>query len=108
MALQQSYHVLWFVSIGLPLSSGHRHQVHLRLKPKQNLPAEIAAECKAATVDPFLLLTECKSDYVTNYPVGTEFLLKAKLTDRKGRTMFFYNSYRWQAFRIVKPRGRNR
>lgn len=107
MALQQSYHRLWFVSFRLPPNTpGHRDPVALKLKPNQTLPSEVAAECKARRQKPFRLLTECKRDYFTNfpvYPIGTEFLLEAKLTDREGGTMFFYSSYRWKAIRVVKP-----
>src|SRR5213594_2405216 len=103
MALKQSYYCLWFVSFRLSSTSGHRDAVQLKLKRHQTLPPEIAAECKVRSQNPFSLLTECNRDYFTNYPVGTEFLLKARLTDREGGTMFFYSSYHWPAIEIVKP-----
>ena len=102
MALKQSYYDLWFVSFRLLSTSGHRDAIHLKLKRNQNLPPEIAEECKVRSQDPFSLLTECNRDYFTNYPVSTEFLLTARLTDREGGTMFFYSSYRWQAIDVVK------
>ena len=102
MALQQNYYPLWFKSFRLPNTSGHRNAIQLSLKQKQTLPLEIVAECKARNQKPTDLLTECKRDYFTKFPEGTKFLLKAKLTDREGRTLFFYSSYRWKALKIVK------
>lgn len=105
MALKQDYHRLWFKSFRLHHTSGHRHDIQLKLKSDQALPAEVIAECEARDVDPFSLLTECNTDYFTKYPAGSEFLLDAKLTDRSGGTMFFYSYYRWQALEIIPSKG---
>lgn len=107
MALQQSYYRLWFVSFRLSIKSGRRDPIQLKLKANQTLPPEIISECKARKQQPFNLLTECCREYFTNlteYPVGTVFLLKAKLTDREGGTMFFYSYFGWRAIKLVKPR----
>ena len=104
MALNQSYHNLWFVSFRLRNTSGHREPIQLRLRTSQYIPAEIVAECKARQTKPNELLTECNLDYLTKYPAGTRFHLKAKLTDREGGTMFFYSHYSWPALIIVKPK----
>ena len=106
MALNQHYHHLWFVSFILTNTSGHRSAIQLKLRARQPLPAEIVTECEGRHTDPFSLLTECSADYFTKHPVGTEFLIKAKLTDRKGGAMFFYTYYSWGAIQIVKARKR--
>jgi hypothetical protein len=37
-----------------------------------------------------LLRVQCARAFVTDYPVGTRFLVQAKLTDRLGGTPFLY------------------
>ena len=108
MALSQDYHELWFESFDLPDTGGHRDPVALRLTPGQELPEEVEAECERRSLNPLSLLLECNKDLFYNYPVGTRFLLKAKLTDREGKGTFFYTSYRWQPIDLVEPKGKRR
>lgn len=99
MALKQSYYELWFESFLLENISGHTSPVQLRLASDESVPTAIQEECEKRGVDPYSILTECNKDFF-NYPVGTRFCLKAKLTDRKGGGLFFYSSYRWKPFEI--------
>ena len=104
MALDQNYYKLWFESFYLNNKSGHRSEVQLKLIPAQDLPSEITNECYSRSVDPYNLLTECNKKLFTDYSIGTKFLLKAKLTDRDGEGLFFYNYYGWRPFEIVCPK----
>ena len=103
MALVQNYYRLWFESFRLLNPSGHVDPVQLRLKPGQNIPDEIKNECERRGIDPYDLLTECNTDFMRKYPVGTRFHLKAKLTDREGGGMFFYSYFGWKPYAIVAP-----
>lgn len=103
MALNQNYYELWFESFRLKYTAGHISEIQLKLVPGQSLPQEISTECKSRDVDPFILLAECNTDLFTMHPVGTKFLLKAKLTDREGSKPFFYNYYRWQPIEVERP-----
>jgi len=47
------------------------------------------------------LAVECSKKLSLDYPVGTRFMLQAKLTDREGGGEYLYSSYRWK-FEIVK------
>ena len=40
------------------------------------------------------LKVECSGSMRLNHPIGTKFLIKAKLTEARG-TQFLYSSYRW-------------
>jgi hypothetical protein len=44
---------------------------------------------------PTNLKVECSRDINKNYPVGTRFKIKVKLTDRQGSKPFLYSSYKW-------------
>lgn len=104
MALNQNYYKLWFESFILNNASGHRSEVQLKLIPDQDLPSEIENECHSKSVDPYSLLTECNKKLFNDYSVGTRFLLKAKLTDREGEGLYFYNYYGWKPFEIIAPK----
>ena len=41
------------------------------------------------------LHVECSKELSNNYPVGTRFKIKAKLTDRLGKTEFLYSYFNW-------------
>ncbi len=38
---------------------------------------------------------ECSKELSRNFPVGSKFKIKAKVTDRQGGKPFLYSSYRW-------------
>lgn len=103
MALEQNYYDLWFVSFRLRQISGHNSEIQLKLAEGQALPHEIESECNSRSANPFELLTECSKKLFTDYPVGTKFLLKAKLTDRESGGLFFYSYYRWQPIEVERP-----
>jgi hypothetical protein len=50
---------------------------------------------------PSTLHVECSKKLVTDYPVGTRFRIKAKLTDRLGDGEFLYSYYGWQ-YEVIK------
>jgi hypothetical protein len=100
MALEQNYYCLWFESFRLKSTSGHNSNIQLKLVVGQDLPKEILQECGKRSTDPFSLLTECSKKLFNDYQVGTQFLLKAKLTDREGHGLFFYNYHGWKPFEI--------
>lgn len=41
------------------------------------------------------LRVECSKSLARDYPVGTRFLIRVKLTDRLGEGEFLYSSYKW-------------
>jgi len=41
------------------------------------------------------LHVQCSKELSTEYPVGTRFLIKAKLTDLMGGGQFIYSHYKW-------------
>jgi hypothetical protein len=103
MALDQNYYNLWFHSFRPANPSAHRDPIQLKLVDDQELPSEITDECGIRSINPFELVTECSKDFFYQYPVGTRFLLKAKLTDRERVGMFFYTSYRWKPIKVEEP-----
>lgn len=102
MALEQNYYELWFESFLLDKIGGHRSNVQLRLINPQIIPEEIQDMCNSRDVSSFDLLTECSKSFFNDYPIGTKFLLKAKLTDREGEGLFFYSYYRWKPLEIKR------
>ena len=64
--------------------SGLHGDIHVRPLPGQS-PFEIGmrVECSEKLVDTSL------------HPLGTKFLIKAKITNRQGGTPFIYSSYAW-------------
>ena len=49
------------------------------------------------------LQVECAKSLTENYPVGTRFKLKVKLTDREGGGEYLYSYFGWKAEVIKKP-----
>ena len=47
--------------------------------------------------DPFLpeMFVQCSKNLSTEYPVGTKFSIKAKISSREGSRPFVYSSYKW-------------
>ncbi len=46
------------------------------------------------------LAVECSKKLSRDYPIGTKFMLQAKLTDREGGGEYLYSSYR-RKFEVV-------
>lgn len=73
----------------IPTNTSGRHgNIHIRLLPGQ---------------EPFLqtMFVECSKDLITDYPVGTKFRIKAKITSKEGGTPFIYSYYGW-SYEVVK------
>ena len=67
----------------IPLErSGMHGQIHIRPIPGQ---------------DPYLpsMHVECSKELSYNYPLGTRFKLKAKITNKNGGSPFIYSHYSW-------------
>jgi len=67
----------------LPKDTSGRHgKVHIRPLPRQ---------------EPFLptMFVACSKDLSYDFPVGTKFLIKGKITQRKDGTPFIYSNYKW-------------
>jgi len=105
MALNQDYYQLWFESFKIDSTAGHRDPIQLHLVKDQDLPIEILDECKNRSIDPFSLLTECNKNLFYDYPVGTKYLLKSKLTNREEGGLFFYTYYGWSPLKIIKAKN---
>lgn len=103
MALNQNYHELWFESFELEKVSGHKSPKQLRLLNNKTIPSEIEFECEKKNISPFILLTECSKSLLFNYPIGTKFKLKAKLTDRENEGLFLYSYFGWKPLEIILP-----
>ena len=41
------------------------------------------------------LRVQCSKNLSRDYPVGTKFRIRVKLTDKEARGEFLYSSYRW-------------
>jgi len=50
---------------------------------------------------PTSLQVECSKKLSHDYPIGTKFMLQAKLTNREGGGEYLYSSYRW-GFEVIK------
>jgi hypothetical protein len=57
---------------------------------------------------PTTLHVECSKSLSRNYPVGTRFRIRAKLTDREGGGQYLYSSWQWAFDVISTPTGGGR
>jgi hypothetical protein len=62
-------------------TSGKRGKVHIRPAEGQGIDQN--------------LFVECSKSLSKDYPVGTQFRIQAKLTDREGAGEYLYSSWRW-------------
>jgi hypothetical protein len=69
-------------------TSGIHGPIHIRPAPNQMFPQS--------------LQVECSKKLSQNYPVGTRFRLKVRLTDRDGGGEYLYSFPGWPA-RILPP-----
>jgi hypothetical protein len=73
----------------IPVDNTARHGiVHLRPIPGQGL------------FQPSMFV-ECSKHLSSDYPVGTKFRIKAKITQREGGTPFIYSHYLW-TYEVLK------
>ncbi len=70
-------------------TSGLHGKVHIRPLPGQGISTKIHVECSKK-------LSE-------NYPVGSRFRIRAKLTDREGIGEFLYSYFGWKYEILNKP-----
>jgi hypothetical protein len=70
--------------------SGLRGPVHIRPAPGQTFPQDIHVECSKSLSQ--------------EYPVGTRFKIRAKLTSRQGGKPFLYSYFGWPV-QVLKEKG---
>ena len=63
-------------------TSGLHGKIHIRPCEGQGYPTDMHVECSKALS--------------RNYPVGTRFKIRAKLTDREGSGNFLYSYHGWK------------
>ena len=82
MAQDNPYEYVVVESCVPPESSGLRGRVHIRPVAGQRYPTTLHVECSRKL---------CR-----DYPVGTRFRIRAKLTDREGGGEFLYSYFGWK------------
>ena len=81
MAQTNPYEWIIVESYKLTRTSGLHGLVHVRPVSGQGYSTELQVECSRSLV--------------RNYPVGTRFRLRVKLTDREGSGEFLYSYWGW-------------
>jgi hypothetical protein len=85
----QGYRCILVESYRATATSGLHGEIHIRPVAGQGFPTELRVRCnKNLSID---------------YPVGTRFEIKAKLTNREGGRDFIHSDYRWPFAVIQKP-----
>lgn len=75
-----------------PASTAGLHgPIHIRPIEGQPFPTYLRVECSKDLVDP------------DRYPVGTQFKIRAKLSDRLGSGEFLYSYFGWPVEVLGKP-----
>lgn len=83
MAKNSPYEMVLVESYKPGNTSGKHGKVHIRPVAGHKYPVSLQVECSKKLSD------------LSFYPLGTKFLLQAKLTDRKGGGEYLYSSFRW-------------
>ncbi|WP_447885238.1 hypothetical protein [Serratia fonticola] len=86
---EESYRWLKVESYIVNSTSGKRGKIHIRPLPGQWADTHLAVECSKKLSD------------TKNYPVGSQFEIWAKLTDREEGGEYIYSSFRWE-FKLIK------
>lgn len=81
MAKSEPYQMVVVESFRPDSTSGVHGDVHIRPVAGQGLPTT--------------LHVECSKKLSNNYPVGTKFRIRAKLTDREGDGEYLYSYFGW-------------
>lgn len=89
MAQDNQYQLVVVESYKPARAGGLHGQVHIRPVSGQGFPTT--------------LHVECSKGLSKNYPVGTRFRIRAKLTDREGGGVYLYSSWRWDYEVLGKP-----
>lgn len=63
-------------------TSGLHGKIHIRPCPGQGYPIDMHVECS--------------KKLSKDYPVGSKFKIRAKLTDREGGGDFLYSHFKWE------------
>jgi hypothetical protein len=88
MSKDRNYYSIIVESFYPASTSGKNGPVHIRPASSQQFSQD--------------LFVECSRKLVENYPVGTKFRFKAKLTDMQG-TPFLYSYYGWPYEVVERP-----
>lgn len=83
----ESYHWIVVESFNGPRGGGYSKEVHIRPVQGEMFPSTLRVEGPRAMI--------------RNYPVGTRFRVKVKLTDRQGGGDFLYSHHSWE-FEVLK------
>lgn len=86
---EEPYRLLKVESYMAGSTSGKRGKIHIRPLPGQWASPHLSVECSKKLSDPKLS------------PVGSQFEINAKLTDREEGGEYIYSSFRW-AFTQIK------
>ena len=78
----EPYQVVLVESYRPKSGSGLHGDIHIRPRPGQGFQTEMHVECSKSLS--------------RNYPVGTIFKIRAKLTDREGSGDFLYSYFGWK------------
>lgn len=78
----EPYHMVLVESYRPNSKSGLHGDVHIRPRPGQGFPTTMHVECSKSLS--------------RNYPVGTVFRIRPKLTDREGSGDFLYSYFGWK------------
>jgi len=80
--MSDSYNYIIVESFIINDTSGRHGLVHIRPLPLQDPYSEF-------------MFVECSKELSINYPVGTRFRIRAKITSKEGGTPFIYSYYKW-------------
>jgi hypothetical protein len=69
-------------------TSGLHGKVHIRPIEGQGLDTNMHVQCSKELSD------------IKHFPIGTQFKIKAKITERLGGKPFLYSSYKWAYERL--------
>lgn len=87
---EESYRMVVVESYAPNSTSGLHGNVHIRPTAGQGMPTT--------------LHVECSKKLSREYPIGTKFRIRAKLTDREGGGVFLYSYFRWPV-EVLKSNG---
>jgi len=85
----EPYRMVVVESYKSEVTSGMHGSIHVRPVAGQGLPSH--------------LQVECSKKLSRNYPVGTRFRIRAKLTDREGGGEYLYSYHGWPVEVVGKP-----
>lgn len=84
MAQLNEYEMVLVESFVAENTSGKHGKIHIRPVAGNKYPTDLQVACSKSLSDP------------KRFPVGSKFLLQAKLTDREGGGKYLYSHPRWK------------